>query len=243
MMLPDLNIVTWNARGIKNKSIELFQFLLAYNVHICLVSETWLNSNVSISHQEFNIYRNDRDSRRGGGVAIIIRKHISHLTIPIVNTSLIENIGIKILTNIGFIHIYSCYFPGGRVGTDGTRKKMFASDLHKLSRSERFIIGGDLNCRHQSWGCLRANCWGNILYEKQDSYNLNILFPTDSTYIPSQLNRQSSILDLFITNNVESLSTPVVINELSSDHLPVSLTLSGRFDRTEPTFFDFKNAN
>lgn len=243
MMTPELNIVTWNARGIKNKSIELFQFLLAYNIHVCLVSETWLNPNVSLSHKEFHIYRNDRQSRRGGGVALIIRKHNTHLPVPIVNTSLIENIGVKIKTDSGDIHIYSCYFPGGRVGSDGTRKKMFASDIHKLSRSEKYILGGDFNSRHQSWGCTRANCWGNVLYEKQDSYSLNIIYPSESTYIPSQLNRQSSTLDIFITNSYELLTSAEVLNELSSDHLPVRLNMKNRCDTVEFKFFDFKNAN
>lgn len=241
-MLNDLNIITWNARGIKNKSLEFFQFLLTYNIHICLVTESWLKPNIALCHQEFNVYRNDRVSRRGGGVAIIIRKNISHLTIPIMNTSLIENVGIKVFTGIGSVNIYSCYFAGGRVGTENTRKRMFTSDIHKLTRGERYIIGGDLNSRHQSWGCLRANCWGNTLHEKQVSYNFNIIYPNESTHIPSQLNRQSSTLDLFITN-IQNLSSAEVINELSSDHLPVKVTLKSQYDERELRYFDFKNAN
>lgn len=244
-MTSELNIVTWNARGIKKKSNELFQFLLSYNIHVrvCLVSETWLNSNISLNHKEFYIYRNDRLLRRGGGVALIIRKHITHIQLPIVNTFLVENVGVKIKTDSGDINIYSCYFPGGRVGSDGTRKKMFASDIHKLSRSEKYVLGGDFNSRHQSWGCTRANCWGNVLCEKQNSYNFTIMHPTESTYIPSQLNRQSSTLDFFITNSYASFTSAEVLNELSSDHLPVRLTMKSRCDNSEYKFFDFTHAN
>lgn len=106
------------------------------------MSETWLKSDIPLSHPDFCVYRNDREVRRGGGVAIIVRNCVSHLTVPIVNTKLIENIGIKIRTDYGDLSIYSCYFPGGRIGSDGARKKIFAADIHKLTRSERYILGG-----------------------------------------------------------------------------------------------------
>lgn len=207
------------------------------------MSETWLKSDIPLSHPDICVYRNDREVRRGGGVAIIVRNCVSHLTVPIVNTKLIENIGIKIRTDYGDLSIYSCYFPGGRIGSDGARKKIFAADIHKLTRSERYILGGDFNSRHQSWGCTRANCWGNILYEKQDSYNMNIAFPSESTYIPSQSNRQSSVLDIFITNIIESLSSADVINNLGSDHLPVKIVVNNKCDTAEFQILNFQKAN
>lgn len=88
-MISDINIIIWNARGIKNKSIELFQFLIARKIHICLVSETWLKPHLSLNHQDFFVYRNDRELIRR---SIIIKKNIPHKLLPIVNTNLIENI-------------------------------------------------------------------------------------------------------------------------------------------------------
>lgn len=82
-MTINLNIITWNARGIKNKSLELFDFLLSNEIRICLLSETWLKPANNLNHPQFKIYRNDRISTRGGGVAIIIRNNISHSTIPL----------------------------------------------------------------------------------------------------------------------------------------------------------------
>ena len=107
-MLSTVNIITWNARGIKNKSTEFFEFLLRNNVHICLITETWLKPHINISHKEFFVYRKDRISRNGGGVAIVVRRTISHSLLPITNTSLIENVGIKIFINTGeiiYIHV------------------------------------------------------------------------------------------------------------------------------------------
>lgn len=202
-MINGLNIITWNARGIRNKCQELFQFLIRHNVHVCLVSETWLKHNVSIRHNEFYTYRNDRENARGGGVAIMVRKNISHILLPIVNTNLIENIGIKLFTNNGSYNIYSCYFPGGSAGSDNNRKRLFALDVRKLTinRGQKYILGGDFNSRHQMWGCIRANCWGNILHEKLESYEIDIMYPNDHTYVPSSSNRQGSTLDFFFNEH------------------------------------------
>lgn len=242
-MNNNLSIITWNARGIRNKHTELFQFLINQNIDICLVTETWLKPDISINHQEYFIYRNDRSHARGGGVAILLRKNISHQPLPVIDTNLIENIGVKIFTDFGSINVHCCYFPGGIAGIDGIRKTLFATDLHKLTRGEKYILGGDFNCRHQSWGCTRANCWGNILYERQNLYNIDIIYPTESTYVPSSIYRQSSTLDLFLTNIVENTSSAVVINDLGSDHLPVKITVNGNFNSTEFQFQDFSRAN
>ena len=58
-------------------------------------------------------------------MAIVIKKGISHSLISALNTSVIENIGIKVFTSLGDINVYVCYFPGGLTGRDGFRKKKF----------------------------------------------------------------------------------------------------------------------
>ena len=71
-----------------------------------------------------------------GGVAVVVRKNISHELLPDINTELIENLGIKIkLTDNTFVNIYSCYFPGGSPGSSDTKKTSFKSDLRKFSRT------------------------------------------------------------------------------------------------------------
>lgn len=241
----NINIVTWNARGIRNKKDELFNFLLTNNIDVCLISETMLNESISIKHREFYCYRNDREHNRGGGVAILIRKNVQHSLLPPINTSLIENIGVKIRTiNGNYINIYSCYFPGGSAGRDNRKKIQFKSDLQKFySSSEQFVIGGDFNSRHNLWGCQRSNCWGNLLFEKLDTENFQIIYPSDHTYIPSDPRRQASTLDFFLTNIYNSLSSARAINDLCSDHLPVMISINREFNSVQKSFFDFKRAN
>ena len=110
-MSNNIKIITWNARGIQSKKEQFFDFLISNNIQICLLTETWLQSQHSIKHKEFYIYRNDRNNSKGGGVAIIIRKNLKHKLIPIVNTNLIENIGIKLFFDNNFdIDIYILFY-------------------------------------------------------------------------------------------------------------------------------------
>lgn len=137
MNVNNLKIVSWNARGIRNKKDELFHFLDKHNFDVCLLSETWLKSKCSLKNRNYYCYRNDRRTGRGGGVAILIKKNIQHQLLPPQNTSLIENIGVKIASGHDFLYVYSCYFPGGS-GNTSSRKQLFSmiyvnSQAHTIS--------------------------------------------------------------------------------------------------------------
>ena len=54
-----LNVVSWNARGVRYKKVELFHFLDHHNVDTCILCENWLND-TSIKNQNFYCYRSDR---------------------------------------------------------------------------------------------------------------------------------------------------------------------------------------
>lgn len=95
-MNQNVKIICWNARGIRNKIEELYKFLDVHKIDICLLCETWLNPNISIRNQNFFCYRCDRMERRGGGVAILIRKNIRHKLLGNKKTINIENVGVHI---------------------------------------------------------------------------------------------------------------------------------------------------
>ena len=86
-MSNNIKIISWNARGIRNKKDELFHLLENRDVDICLICETWLTNTFSIKHQNFYCYRYDRQQGRGGGVAILVKKNIRHQLLPLINTT------------------------------------------------------------------------------------------------------------------------------------------------------------
>lgn len=160
-----------------------------------------------------------------------------------INTKVVENVGIEIpFSNGNSIKIYSVYFPGG--AANSFKREALKSDLRKLTNlNGRFIIGGDLNCRHRNWNCSRSNSYGNILSDVNMTNNFLILHPSHPTYIPSSSRFNPSTLDLFLTNSVGLVSQPTVINDLSSDHLPVLCSILSSPVIENSFIYDFKAAN
>lgn len=63
-----LNTVTFNARGIKNKTIEFFDYLIKNDIDIAFVQETHLKqSDILRNHSKYLVLRLDRDDGRNGG--------------------------------------------------------------------------------------------------------------------------------------------------------------------------------
>lgn len=238
-------MILWNARGIRKKAAEFFDFLLREKVDIALVSETWLTEGILIRHSEFVCHRRDRTGARGGGVMIVVQKNISHELLDFVHTNLIENIGIRVnLADGSSVHIFSCYFPGGAAGPSDIKKQKFKDDLLKFSRiKHNYILGGDFNSRHQNWGCLRANCWGNIIHDLITVNRFDINYPPDPTYVPTNCNNNASVLDIYLTNIPNRLTGAQTLNRLNSDHLPVCAIYNASYKREDFLKFDYKNAN
>ncbi|KAL1404776.1 hypothetical protein pipiens_018716 [Culex pipiens pipiens] len=97
---------------------------------------------------------------------------------------------------------------------------------------------GDLNARHRQWNCFRANKAGNILASRASSSDFFIHAPLTHSYHPKG-GRRPSTLDLVLSNNFVDMSSLTVVNDLSSDHLPVRFdvfqrVLNEKIDLTSP---------
>ena len=235
--ITSINVVIWNCKSIKNKIFELYNFISKYNIKILILSETWLHPGIKLSIPNFKIYRADRLNREGGGVAIAIHKLLPHQQLPKVNTELIENLFIQIKFNNTFVRLGSVYCP------PDIKLNTFNNDINKLfSRPTPFIVGGDLNCKHQSWNNPKNTCRGNKLLANSFTNHFKINFSQTPTCFPGRGN--PSNIDLLITKNFNKFSNLKTINDLSSDHLPVTFQLNCNI-RTNylPKRLDYKRAN
>lgn len=212
-----LKVSLWNA----NKIIEFNNFLIKNDIHICLISETWLKQRDNLSMQNYKIYRKDRfcsNPKRnpGGGVAIAIRNDIPHFELPDVSTQVIESIGLEVYD----LQFYSVYFPGSK---NAQNLAHFKNDISKFtSNSKKYVIGGDLNSKHRFWNCFKGNKAGSILYNEMISHDFVLMYPPTPTYFPPQANRTlPSTIDIAVTNIRIDMSTVHAQNALSSDHIPV----------------------
>ncbi|GBM78360.1 hypothetical protein AVEN_100121-1, partial [Araneus ventricosus] len=139
-----LNLISWNAAGIKNKINQLKYFLLDWKPDTLALQETHLNPGDRLKFPNYSSYRTDRLTHRGGGTAILIRNSIDHHPTPIASTTF-ENTTIELhLPDSTPITISSIYRPPhGSIST---------LELNNIFNSNsKCIAVGDFNAKHRAW--------------------------------------------------------------------------------------------
>lgn len=220
----EIKISFWNARGLRNKIFEVFDYIITNNIDVFLISETGLNNGIKLNcHSDYIMYRADRTNQSGGGVAIIIKKTIKHTLLPHLNTKVIEAIGISIHGTIEDLKVISAYFPGKNVNCETLND--FKNDILKLTeRGSNFLVCGDLNSRHRFWNCLKSNRAGKTLFQLISQNRFSLLHPPTPTYIPAGRIGKPSILDVCLTNRQQFTSLLHTTNSFYSDHYPVNFS-------------------
>ena len=232
------NVLVLNARSIRNKVSDLHALLLTDSFDIIAMTETWLDQNYldcELQLEGYNLYRKDRNSRRGGGVLIAARDHITciHRTDLEVEA---EMIALEVRPNPTTCVLFCvCYKPPG---TDESFLVHFRDFLVKYSRTglANLVVTGDFNYPDIDWniGCsLNSHPVAEVFCNILDDFFLiqkNMHVTRDSKN-PGSL---GNILDLVLTNN-DSLVEEIVVrpNAFDSDHHPLTFQLHAKMRRPD----------
>ena len=153
-----LRLISINMNGILNKKTELTDLINRQKPDVILIQETLLKSRHTLTFPNMTLHRTDREGRRGGGTAIPIKGSIKHYESTLeTNNTQIESTAIKIHTNTGYIKIASIYIPPSADTTIKDFNEILLTD-------EPTVIMGDLNAKHQEWGCRVTNKRGRTLH-------------------------------------------------------------------------------
>ncbi|XP_076620345.1 uncharacterized protein LOC143341343 [Colletes latitarsis] len=203
--LDSLKIIQINVNSIvtNERRVTLLDTLTKHNPDIVLLSETKLNHTHRINFQDYHILRTDRfGAKQAGGTGILIRKTISFESIEpnsIKNNICLETTIIKIKTqNNCKIYIVAAY---------AAKKKEFISELKNLfttleldKSNNYYLIAGDLNAKHTSWGNVSNNERGVYLnkwyLDNQITYKTSLL----RTAVPS-FPSSGAFIDLCLADN------------------------------------------
>jgi len=91
----------------------------------------------------------------------------------------------------------------------------------------RFIAGGDYNSKRTHWGLRLITPKGRVLKKVISNTNAEIISTKKATYWPSDQNKIPDLLDFFVMKGISSNYIEIIeVVELTSDHIPVLLTLS-----------------
>ncbi|CAH2105151.1 unnamed protein product [Euphydryas editha] len=215
----NINIIQWNAQSLKPKLIDFELLLNQKNIHLAILSETWLDPSDNINLSGYNIYRKDRHDSYGG-VAIISHKSLKTYAVPIsVTNSGIEIVHIKIINCKLINNIISVYCPSSVRTSQTDWENLFA----KFPKNS--LIAGDFNGHHASWSN-KINSRGNQLFQASidnEYISLNNGDFTRMKLVNGFLQKSSPDIS-FCTNDIIINSSWSVTNEsLGSDHLIIKI--------------------
>jgi exonuclease III len=127
LALSSLRILAWNANGVRCKKQELQELIALMNLDIILISETHLKEGNRFRVPNYFVYRCDRKDTGGGGVAVLIKRNITHQALYFFDLVSLEAVGVNIeLCHNGKVDIIAAYKSPDKVMHKVDVDKIFA---------------------------------------------------------------------------------------------------------------------
>ena len=175
-IIDKFTIAHWNANAISNKVYMLKEYIKANDPDAISINETWLDDqHANFTFSEFpgyNTVYKCRKDRMGGGVAIMMKKHINYARVTQVESEFSEQevVGVKIEADSFHFYIFSYYSPP--LNTISNEMLNWIESNHA-----NFILLGDLNAKARGLGCLadHDNHSGRVLEEFLDNSHCTML--------------------------------------------------------------------
>ncbi|KAK7108155.1 hypothetical protein V1264_015944 [Littorina saxatilis] len=214
-----IKVMHWNAEGVRNKKIDLQNFLKQQNIDVCCMQETHLNSSHRFSIRGYETFRHDRASGHKGGVIILVKNSMAAAEIYRSQDGATECLGVCLLAGKKPLAIFNVYSPPAK-----------QLDPHNIPiLPDRCLITGDFNSHSPSWGYRQIDSKGEEVEDWMLTNQLTLLNqPDDPCTYYSRAWRTTSSPDLAIaTDDVAQITTREVSSQLGgSDHKPVILNMN-----------------
>ncbi|CAH0552648.1 unnamed protein product [Brassicogethes aeneus] len=213
--MANLKIIHWNIRSFPNNKTNLLLLIKKCDPDIISLSEIWLKANKNINLKDYNSILLKREDGKGGS-ALLIKRNIHFKQIKL-NFLLPESVQMVII-QVNDIKIGSIY-----IAPDYATHDVFWRDIFS-SLGDTFILVGDFNCHHKSWGSFKCNTNGNRLKRFIDKKEINIINDNKSTMLNWN---KISIIDLAIcsSNLLLNCKEATLEDNYGSDHYPLEVHL------------------
>ncbi|XP_076298761.1 uncharacterized protein LOC143217913 [Lasioglossum baleicum] len=221
--ISSLKIIYWNSRSIIQHREELQQILQSVDIFICV--ESWLKPDIRLAFKGFNIIRRDRINKKGGGVAIFIKRDINYYVLPDIRSynGRIESCVIKLTNTTPAINIVAIYKPQG----PSLSQNNWDAILNKISNLSPCLLVGDFNAHNRAWNCLNNDTNGERLFNSILNHDIFLHNSDTITHFDFYRNGKSNI-DLVLTtpNLVDQTSVHVLDDTRGSDHCLINIDIA-----------------
>ena len=222
--MAELHIVHINIRGLRANAVELQCYVEQTRPDIVLLNETKLVGKPAPRIAGYKVAAvRDRSLNgiAGGGVAIYVSRSFFCTDI---SPDEDDMVAIEVRTSCLCMAIVSYYRPPGPVDlSEATLETYF-------SKYDRCILAGDLNAKHQFYGCKATNAAGEQLFDIVERNDLVVVNQSGEVTRHDVHSGSSELLDLFVVTRklAGKVLDCYVGDDVGSDHFPVHLKLQLR---------------
>lgn len=142
-----------------------------------MISESHLTPLKSIKILGYKVYQsNHPDTTAHAGSLILVKNDLIHSSLPIISETYLQATSILVSVNKHINLILSSTYcpPGPKIILNN-----FINYFESLGK--HYIVAGDLNAKHSSWGCFSTNTRGRTLHNSIANSNIKILPPHHPT--------------------------------------------------------------
>ena len=222
-------IGTCNIQSLKNKDLQVIDLLTDYSLDLLALTETWLNDNPSfeqwlqstpINRDPYKILTHNRQNRRGGGVALIVKSDFVTRLIESGDTGSFEYATWEVSIKRRSLTLTVLYHPPYSLTNKSTNKAFlddFTNYMAKLL-SERCnnIVVGDFNLHVSNEDDVDSAIFNDTI-EAMGLYQ-HVSFPT---------HKAGNTLDLILSEIQGSISINTTVpGPFITDHCAIISTLS-----------------
>jgi len=254
--ITKINILQCNINAITNKSEEFKDLILANNITIATIQESKLTAKSKTPIiPGYSTIRKDRTQDKGGGLLTFIRHDImfTETQIPASitnNKSHIELQVLKILlSNKKALHIANLYIPPRDPNSSYTIEDPEITNCFSFLLSlDNLIITSDANAHSDTWHSPTTDHRGTLIQDLIQNSDQIILNQNTPTRIPGNKNQQPTSPDITtISSNFAKFTTWQTITALSSDHIPIMITINTKANtipqHTNRCYTNYRKAN
>ncbi len=161
-----LKVLYCNARSVRNKMDELKGIVALEDIDIIGITESWANKDdlMLLDINGFIIFRQDRFEKKGGGVLIYIKNHLSCKELKIsIKLNDLESVWIELTNPKGKNLVIGNVYRPPNTGIE--QDKLLCEHIKEACRTREVILMGDFNFPNIDWG-------GNFVCSERERGNL-----------------------------------------------------------------------
>ena len=244
----NVNTLQYNINGIMNKCEELLHYMEKNNIQVAAIQETKLTINSKPKKTpNYTLVRKDRGVNKGGGLAFLVHRDVN-FTLEQEPAILEQDQHLESMTicipgkENNHLYIRNVYIPPQSSCSQG-----YVPPLNQLydGLGPSSMVLGDLNAHHELWlSQSTPDTRGNNLVDSISGLNYGIINEDQPTRVTPLA---STAPDLsIVSTNIIPYTTWRVENKLSSDHLPIIISLTvelKKFNAQNFTFMNFAKAD